>query len=683
MASSPSSEHSGDGFPADPGPRAEALRRFLAEQNYRYYVLDDPQVSDAEYDRRFAELQRLEAEHPGLRTPDSPTCRVGGEALESFEQVLHEQPMLSLENAMDEAALVDFDRRARERLELEQVQYTGEPKLDGLAISLRYEQGTLVRAATRGDGQRGEDVTRNVRTVRNVPLRLRGGQAPPVLEVRGEIFIERQAFEALNEEQSRKGAKVFANPRNAAAGSLRQLDSHVTASRPLMLCCYGIGVLQGAEFGTRHSDVLGRLRELGLRVPPELEVLDGLQACIDYYARMSERRRTLGYDIDGVVFKVNRLSEQQALGRVSRAPRWAVAYKFPPDEEQTRVSDIEVQVGRTGVLTPVARLEPVLVGGVTVTNATLHNEDEVQRKDVRVGDTVLVRRAGEVIPEVVKVLKAHRPADTRPFHMPPHCPVCGADVVREAGAAAHRCSGGLFCQAQRVQSLLHFASRRAMDIDGLGQQLITQLVERGLVGDVAGLYTLDVGQLESLERVGERSAANLLRALERSRQTTLARLLYALGIPQVGEVTAGTLASYLGSLEALMEAGTEQLEAVPDIGPVVAEAIVSFFRQEANRRVIQALRDAGVHWPPPPRPEGTKGEHPLAGKTLVLTGSLQSMTRDEARDRLQAVGAKLSGSVSGKTDYVVIGQDPGSKADRARKLGVETLDEEGFLTLLG
>ncbi len=660
--------------------RAEALRREIEEHNYRYYVLDAPTIPDAEYDRLVRELESLEQEYPELITPDSPTRRVGAPPLESFAEVRHQVPMLSLANAFSEEEVRDFDRRVRERLGREQVEYVAEYKLDGLAVSLRYEEGVLVRGATRGDGYRGEDVTANVRTIPAIPLRLRGKGWPRVLEVRGEVFMTRSGFERLNREQEQKGEKAFANPRNAAAGSLRQLDSRVTASRPLTMYCYGYGVVEGGELPATHYEVLQHFRDWGLRVSDAVRRCPDIEACLAYYREVQGRRDRLDFDIDGMVYKVNSIAWQEQLGYVARAPRWAIAHKFPPEEELTVVEEIEVQVGRTGALTPVAKLRPVRVGGVTVSSATLHNELEVARKDVRVGDTVVVRRAGDVIPEIVRVVPERRPSGTKPFRMPDRCPVCGSEAILPEGEAVRRCTGGLFCPAQKIRAIIHFASRRAMDIEGLGEKLVVQLVGKGLINDVADIYDLTHEQLASLERMGDKSAENLLEAIERSKQTTLARFLYALGIREVGEATAATLASHFGSLEAIMEAEEERLMQVPDIGPVVAAHIAAFFRQQHNREIIDRLLRAGIRWPKPKRPQG---EQPLAGRTFVLTGTLSSMTREEAKERIQALGGRVSGSVSRKTDYVVVGEAPGSKLARARELGVPTLDEQSFLQLLG
>jgi DNA ligase (NAD+) len=658
----------------------EDLRRQIEHHNYLYYVLDRPEIPDAEFDRLMRRLQELEAEHPELVTPESPTQRVGAAPLKEFAEVRHTIPMLSLNNAFSDEEAMEFDRRARERLDEDRIHYVAEPKLDGLAIAVVYENGALVRAATRGDGTTGEDVTLNVRTIESVPLRLRGKHVPGLLEVRGEVYMPHKGFAELNKRQEKRGDKPFANPRNAAAGSLRQLDPRITAERPLEMYCYGVGEVRGAELPDRHSKILEQLRDWGLRVSPEIQVLRGIDACLDYHRELLEKRDKLPYDIDGVVYKVDRIDQQEELGFVARAPRWALAHKFPAEEEMTKLRDIEVQVGRTGAVTPVARLEPVFVGGVTVTNATLHNQDEIERKDVRIGDTVIVRRAGDVIPEVVGVVKSKRPRNAKKFRMPKKCPVCGSEVERLEGEAVARCTGGLFCPAQRREAIKHFASRRAMDIEGLGDKLVDQLDEKGLVKDVAGLYELKLEQVAGLERMAEKSAQNLLDALEDSKKTTLARFIYSLGIGQVGEATARNLARHFGTLEALQKASLDDLEEVPDVGEVVAESIHTFFRQAHNKEVIKRLQKAGVRWPD--EQPVAKAKQALAGQTFVLTGTLESMTRDEARDRLQALGARVSGSVSKKTDYVVVGADPGSKAARAEDLGVTMLDEAAFTRLL-
>ncbi|RTZ73942.1 MAG: DNA ligase [Gammaproteobacteria bacterium] len=661
--------------------RVEELRQQINYHNYRYYVLDDPEIPDSEYDRLMRELQELEAKYPELITPDSPTQRVGAEPLKEFGEVRHKVPMLSLANAFSDEELREFDARVRKLLGTEKpIDYAAEPKLDGLAVSLRYEAGVLVQGATRGDGYRGEDVTANVRTIDSIPLRLLGNRWPKVLEVRGEVFMSKKGFEELNRRARKKGEKTFANPRNAAAGSLRQLDPRITASRPLVFFAYGWGELSVKQLAPTHSESMYRLRDFGLPISPELKVLEGVEACLEYHRAMLEKREQLDYDIDGVVFKVDRLDWQERLGYVSRAPRWAIAHKFPAEEALTVVRDVEWQVGRTGAVTPVARLEPVEVGGVTVKNATLHNMDEIEKKDIRIGDTVYVRRAGDVIPEIVRVLLDRRPPDAKKIRLPKKCPVCGSEVIKPEGEAIARCTGGLFCPAQRKESIKHFASRRAMDIEGLGDKLVEQLVDKGLVQDPADLYALTKEQLVGLERMGEKSAQNLLDALERSKETTLARFLYAIGIREVGEATAQTLARHFGSLQAIENASEEELQQVPDIGPVVAAYIASFFRQPHNQEVIHKLIEAGVHWPEEeaaPKPE----ELPLHGKTFVLTGAL-SRPREEVKERLQELGARVSGSVSKKTDYVVVGENPGSKYDRAKALGVTVLEEAGLEKLL-
>ena len=662
------------------------LRKTLEEHNYAYYVLDNPTVSDAEYDRLFRRLQDMEREHPELVTPDSPTQRVGTQKLGEFREVKHAKPMLSLENVFDEEELEAFDHRVRERLgaadvAVEEVTYWAEPKLDGAAVSLRYEQGNLVFGATRGDGTTGEDITHNVRTIHSIPLRLRGARVPEVLEVRGEIFMPKKGFEELNRRALERGEKTFVNPRNAAAGSLRQLDPRLTAERPLEAFFYATGeVTEGALPKGEQREVVAALQELGLRTCPEGKLVEGISGCLAYYAHIGQKRQKLPYEIDGVVYKVNNLRWQNELGFVSRAPRWAVAHKFPAQEETTVVRDVEFQVGRTGALTPVARLEPVFVGGVTVSNATLHNMDDLQRKDVRIGDTVVVRRAGDVIPEIVKVVLERRPAKARVVTLPQHCPICGAEVERNEGEAVARCVGGLFCPAQLKESIRHFASRRAMDIEGFGPKLVDQLIDLGLVKTPADLYRLNVEQLAELEHMGEKSADNLVAALEKSKATTYQRFLYALGIAEVGEATALALANDFGSLEELLAADDERLQEVPDIGPVVAANIRAFFHEKHNVKVIEELRAAGVHWPSTKR--AAKSDLPLTGKTFVITGTLASMTRDEAKARLQALGAKVVGSVSRKTSYVIMGDSPGTKAQRARDLDVPILQETGLLALL-
>lgn len=660
--------------------RVEELREQLQYHNHRYYVLDDPEIPDVEYDRLFRELQSLEQKNPELIRFDSPTQRVGGEALSSFAQVKHEIPMLSLGNVFSYDELNDFDRRVRDGLGVDEVEYCAEPKLDGLAISIRYEKGILVRAATRGDGTTGEDVTHNVRTIESVPLRLMGDDYPVVLEVRGEVYMAKAGFERLNETQRNKGEKSFANPRNAAAGSLRQLDPKITATRPLTMYCYGVGVVEGVAMPTTHSAILERLKGWGLRVCPETRVVQAAKGCAGFYREIGERRDSLPYDIDGVVYKVNSLSQQQELGFVSRAPRWATAHKFPAQEELTVLEDVEWQVGRTGALTPVARLREVHVGGVMVSNATLHNPDEIARKNVRIGDTVVVRRAGDVIPEVVAAVESQRPDNTRAIETPTQCPVCGSEVEQEEGEAVPRCSGGLYCSAQRKNAIKHFASRRAMDIDGLGDKLVEQLVDERLIEDVADLFLLTAGQLADLERMGEKSAQNLVDALKKASETSLERFLFALGIREVGESTARTLAKHFGKLESIREATPEQLIEVEDVGPIVAHHIHTFFSQSHNLEVIEKLQQAGVHWPDVEKQE--IGEQPLAGQTFVLTGTLRQMGRNDAKEKLMVLGAKVSGSVSKKTSVVVAGEDAGSKLTKAQELGVTVWEEEQMLSLL-
>ncbi|HEB86378.1 MAG TPA: NAD-dependent DNA ligase LigA [Gammaproteobacteria bacterium] len=656
------------------------LRDEINYHNYRYYILDDPEITDSDYDRLLRELQDLEQQYPDLITPDSPTQRVGATPLETFAEVKHRVPMLSLGNAFSEQEVLDFDRRARERLGVDVVEYAVEPKLDGLAISLRYEDGILVQAGTRGDGTTGEDVTLNVRTIDTIPLRLIGHDYPKVLEVRGEIIMDKAGFEKLNQSRREQGEKEFVNPRNAAAGSLRQLDPRITASRPLSFFSYGVGELVEGELPDRHSAIIKKLQDWGLRINPETQVVKGVQGCLEYYRRIQDKRAALPYEIDGVVYKVDPLVQQEQLGFVARAPRWAIAHKFPAQEEMTEVEAIDVQVGRTGALTPVARLKPVFVGGVTVSNATLHNQDEIDRLDVRVGDTVIVRRAGDVIPQIVSVVKSRRQGRLHKFKMPEHCPVCGSATERLEGDAKTFCTGGLYCEAQRKEMIKHFASRRAMDIEGLGDKLVEQLVDSALVHDPADLYSLTEAQLCGLERMAQKSARNILAALEKSTDTTLARFIYALGIHNVGETTAQTLSQHFGSLQRLMATDEESLQAVPDVGPVVAHSIVTFFSQAHNREVIEKLIAAGLHWPHVEiKPEDAL---PLKGKTFVLTGTLTRMSRDEARAALQARGAKVSGSVSKKTDYVVVGENPGSKAAKAEQLGVEILTESRLVQLL-
>lgn len=660
--------------------RIEELRAEINDHNYRYYVLDAPITSDAQYDKLLRELQQLEQDHPNLITPDSPTQRVGAAPAKEFGEVRHKVPMTSMDNAFDETEVRAWDERVRKGLAMEsEVIYTAEPKFDGSSISLRYENGVLVSAGTRGDGSSGEDVTQNLRTIRTVPLKLQGKGWPKIFEIRGEIVLPIQAFEQLNAEQLKQGGKLFANPRNAAAGSLRQLDSRITASRPLTFFPWGMGEVSEGAMADTYSAMVAKWRDWGFRVTDLFRKVKGVDGCLAYYQEIGAKRAQLPFEIDGVVYKVDAFAARERLGFTARAPRWAVAHKFPAQEETTIVEDILASVGRTGVITPVALLKAVHVSGVTVTNATLHNQDELERKDVRIGDTVIVRRAGDVIPEVVAVIREKRPKNARKWHMPKTCPQCGSEVVREEGEAAHRCMGGLYCPAQRMGALLHFASRRALDIEGLGDKLVAQLVESGLVKTVADLYQLSKEQLSDLERMGDKSAQNLLDQIEKSKTATLPRFLHALGIPQVGEATALALAQHFGSLDVIMQADVETLQEVSGVGPNVAEEIHSFFQQKHNQEVIKALRKAGLE--PKPLVVNRKAL-PLAGKTFVLTGALAAMSRDEAKEKLSELGAKVAGSVSKKTDYVVVGEDPGSKADKAKELGVTILSEKEFLKLV-
>jgi DNA ligase (NAD+) len=666
----------------DAAPRIAQLRTELERHNHAYYVLDAPTIPDAEYDKLFRELQALEAQHPELLTPDSPTQRVGGKVLDGFASVRHAVPMLSIRTETDteSSGATNFDTRVRNALGTsDEIEYVCELKFDGLAINLRYERGVLVQAATRGDGETGEDVTQNVRTIHCIPLHLKGCTAA-VLEVRGEVYMSRGDFNRYNDKQRELGMATLVNPRNGAAGSIRQLDPALAAKRPLSFYAYGLGEVQGWNLPATHSGILDALQSFGLPVCNDRLVVQGAQMLEAFHLSVASRRDTLPFDIDGVVYKVNSLKLQAELGFVSREPRWAVAHKFPAEEQITRLNDIEIQVGRTGKLTPVAKLEPVFVGGTTVSNATLHNEDEIRRKDVHIGDTVIVRRAGDVIPEVVGVLADRRPADARPFVMPTVCPVCGSHVVREDGEADARCSGGLFCDAQRKQAMLHFAGRRAMDIEGLGDKLVDQLVDENIVRSLPDLYRLEVTTLAALERMAAKSAQNIVEALEKSKRTTLSRFLFALGIRHVGETTAKDLARHFGKLDDIAQADTERLRAVQDVGPVVAQSIVDFFAEAHNREVVQQLRALGVHWD---EHEGSSTEAlPLSGKTFVLTGMLASMSRDEAKSRLEALGAKVAGSVSKKTDYVVAGVEAGSKLDKAMELNVPVWDEPHLLKQL-
>ncbi|MTD37711.1 NAD-dependent DNA ligase LigA [Erwinia sp. CPCC 100877] len=661
------------------------LRTTLRHHEYLYHVLDAPEVPDAEYDRLMRELRELEEAHPERVTPDSPTQRVGAAPLSEFTQVRHEVPMLSLDNVFDEESWRAFYKRIQDRLKTsDEITFCCELKLDGLAVSLLYEDGVLTRASTRGDGTTGENITSNVRTIRAIPLCLQGDNIPGRLEVRGEVFLPQAGFEKINEEARRSGAKVFANPRNAAAGSLRQLDPRVTAKRPLTFFCYGVGLLEGGTLPESHIGRLQQFRNWGLPVSDRARLCRGEQAVLDYYHQVEQDRETLGFDIDGVVIKVDSLPIQEALGYVARAPRWAVAFKFPAQEQMTTVRDVEFQVGRTGAITPVARLEPVQVAGVMVSNATLHNADEIERLGLRIGDTVVIRRAGDVIPQVVSVVTSARPDDAREVLFPSHCPVCGSEVERVEGEAVARCTGGLICGAQRKEALWHFVSRRAMDVDGMGVKIIDQLVDKEYVKTPVDLFRLSAGLLTGLERMGPKSAQNLVNALEKSKETTFARFLYALGIREVGEATAAGLAAHYGSLEALMAASVEDLQQVPDVGVVVASHVHNFFEEESNREVIRQLtEEVGIHWPAPVVVRAGEIDSPFAGKTVVLTGSLSQMSRDDAKARLVALGAKVSGSVSKKTDLVIAGEAAGSKLVKAQELGIDVIDEAEMLRLLG
>ncbi len=660
--------------------RAAELRRLIDRYNHRYYALDDPEVPDAEYDQRLRELQALEARYPALVTADSPTQRVGTSPVAAFAEVRHRRPMLSLDNAFSDEEVRDFDRRVRGRLgTVPAVAYSVEPKLDGLAVNATYEDGVYTRAATRGDGEKGEDITANLRTIRSLPLRLHTRAPPRLLEVRGEVYMPLAGFRRLNEQAAARGEKTFVNPRNAAAGALRQLDPAVSASRPLDFFVYGIGDVEGEALAERQGELLETLRRFGFRICPHTRVVASIDDCLRYFQEIGAERHRLPFQIDGVVYKVDEFALQRRLGFVARAPRWAIAHKFPAEEAMTTVRGIEFQVGRTGALTPVARLAPIHVGGVTVSNATLHNIDELHRKDVRIGDTVVVRRAGDVIPEVVAVIPERRPRGTHRVELPAVCPVCGSPVERVEGQAIARCTGGRRCPAQRKEEIKHFASRRALDIEGLGDKLVEQLVDAGLVKSPADLFTLEEARLAALDRMGEKSARKLLAAIEHAKRTTLARFLNALGIRDVGESTAAALASHFGGLDALRAADVAQIQEVPDAGPVVATSVVAYFRDRANAAVLDRLLASGIHWPKPP----AVARGPLAGKVFVLTGTLEGCTREDATERIAARGGKVSGSVSKKTDYVVAGRDPGSKLDKARSLGITILDEAAFVRLLG
>ena len=660
------------------------LRTTLRHHEYLYHVMDTPEIPDAEYDRLMRELRELEAQHPELITPDSPTQRVGAAPLAAFSQIRHEVPMLSLDNVFDEESFLAFNKRVQDRLKnTDDLTYCCELKLDGLAVSILYENGLLVQAATRGDGTTGEDITSNVRTIRAIPLKLRGDNIPQRLEVRGEVFLPQAGFEKINEEARRTGGKVFANPRNAAAGSLRQLDPRITAKRPLTFFCYGVGVLEGGELPRSHSARLQQFKFWGLPVSERVKLCHSPEEVLTYYRKVEEERPNLGFDIDGVVIKVDSLALQEQLGFVARAPRWAVAFKFPAQEQMTFVRDVEFQVGRTGAITPVARLEPVQVAGVLVSNATLHNADEIERLGLRIGDKVVIRRAGDVIPQVVNVVLSERPEETREIVFPTHCPVCHSDVERVEGEVVTRCTGGLICGAQRKEALKHFVSRRALDVEGMGDKIIDQLVEKEYVHTPADLFQLTPGKLTGLDRMGPKSAQNVVDALEKSKETTFARFLYALGIREVGEATAAGLAAHFGTIEALEQASIDDLQKVPDVGIVVATHVRNFFAEESNREVIAQLRKEGVRWPAPVVVNAEEIDSPFAGKTVVLTGSLSQLSRDDAKARLVALGAKVAGSVSKKTDLVIAGEAAGSKLAKAQELGIAVIDEDEMLRLLG
>lgn len=664
--------------------KIESLREQIRHHNFRYHALDDPEIPDVEYDRLMRELQSLEQENPELVTPDSPTQRVGDAPISAFGTVQHQLPMLSLSNAISEDELQKFHRRVVERLGLENaehLQYSAEPKLDGAAVSLMYENGKLTRGATRGDGTTGEDISHNVRTIQSIPLKLIGNGYPKRLEIRGEIFMPKAGFEAYNEKARAAGEKTFVNPRNAAAGSLRQLDPRLTAERPLDMYVYSVGVVEGGELPKRHSEIISQLQEWGLKVCPERRVVKGVAGCLDYYVDIGRRRHDLAYEIDGVVYKVDSMELQEKLGFVSRAPRWAIAHKFPAQEELTEVLGVDFQVGRTGAVTPVARLKPVFVGGVTVSNATLHNIDELHRKDVRVGDTVIVRRAGDVIPEVARVIASRRPKNTRRIQLPKTCPVCNSRVEREEGEAVARCTGGLFCAAQRAEALKHFVSRRALDIEGFGAKLIEQLVESDRLKSPADLFQLSKKELSELDRMGEKSADNLVRSIESSKSTSLSRFLYALGIREVGDATAAGLATHYGRLESIVAASEEELQGVPDVGPIVASRIRAFFQEKHNLEVVTRLQDSGVYWPESD-PVVLSEDGPLAGKTFVITGTLADMTRDQAKKFIQSAGGRVTGSISRKTDYLITGEKAGSKLTKARKLDVAIIDTDELLSLI-
>lgn len=651
--------------------KIESIRKIIQDYDYHYYVLDEPKVPDAEYDRLMKELKTLESQHPELITRDSPTQRVSGAPATAFKKMSHQIAMLSLDNAFGSQDLLDFDQRIHERLGIsESIEYECEPKLDGVAVNLTYENGVLIKGATRGDGEIGEDITQNLRTIPNIPLKLRGNNIPDFIEIRGEVLMPKKSFEAL---------KSFVNPRNAAAGSLRQLDPKVTASRNLKMLCYGVGLFKDWKNPTTHQALLDQLTELGCSVLPEREVVKGIEGCFNAYASLLLKRNSFPFEMDGMVVKVNSLALQTKLGFISRSPRWAVAYKFPAQEEMTEVLNVEFQVGRTGAITPVAKLKPVFVGGVTVSNASLHNLDEIKRLDVRIGDTIIIRRAGDVIPQVVKVVLDKRPARTQKIHLPKNCPICNAEVLKPEGEAIARCMGGLSCPAQLKASIEHFASRHAMNIMGLGEKIVDQLVSLELIKNLADLYHLQASQIADIERMGEKSATKLIAAIQNSKQTTLGKFLYSLGIREVGEVTAKKLANHFKALPPLMQASQEALQEVTDVGPVMAEYIVHFFAQSQNQKVIQSLLNAGITWP---TIEVTKTVLPLKDKTFVLTGTLTSMTREEAKAKLEALGAQVTDSVSKKTCYVVVGENPGSKLEKSKNFGIEVLEENQFLELL-
>lgn len=662
------------------------LRDLIRHHEYCYYVLDAPEIPDVEYDKLIKQLQNLELTHPELITPDSPTQRVGGAPLSQFSSIRHQLPMLSLDNVFDESSFIAFNKRIKDRLELDEeqaVEYCCELKLDGLAVSLLYENGQLIQAATRGDGTTGEDITANVRTIKTIPLVLKGENIPSRLEVRGEVFMTHKGFAKLNAEAEKRNEKIFANPRNAAAGSLRQLDPKITAKRPLTFFCYGVGINEGADLPNTHYARLMQFKAWGLPVSDKVQIRHGAQEALDYFKQIGDQRMSLDFDIDGVVIKVNSITEQEQLGFVARAPRWATAFKFPAQEEVTKLNKVDFQVGRTGAITPVARLEPVSVAGVIVSNATLHNSDEIIRLGIREGDYVTVRRAGDVIPQIVAVIKDRRPADTKEIIFPTHCPICGSIIVRDEGQAISRCAGGLICQAQRKEALKHFVSRRAMNVEGLGDKIIEQLVDKEYVKTPADLYKLTVPILCSLDKVGEKLANNLMGALDKSKNTSLNRFIFALGIPNVGEVTAENLVNQLGNLTAIENASLEQLQSVNDIGAVIAESIIDFFQEPHNRTVIDQLisEEIGIHWPDVEIQLLTT-DSPFSDKTVVLTGTLSILTRDEAKAKLKQLGAKVTGSVSKKTDFVIAGEAAGSKLTKAQELGIKVIDEQELINLL-